>query len=261
MNKTALVTGAASGIGLELSLLLAVDSYNLILVDIDMSKLLEAKTIILRTCKRKIKCIVKDLSNTNSAIEVFSEIQVYAIDVLINNAGFGVFGRFSCTDWLRESQMLNLHVVTTTHLTKLVLPQMLRRNSGMILNVASLAAFQPGPLMALYYASKAYVLSFSEAIANELSGTGVSITVLCPGQTKTAFQKTVSKTSMNTTNDFYGACPKKVAKYGYDAMLKGKTVVIPGRLNKIVSVLPRFISRNFATAMVRKIQEKNRRSA
>ena len=261
MTKTALVTGAGSGIGLELSLLLSVDSYDLILLDINMPRLLEAKTSILMTQKCKIRCIVKDLSKKSAAREIFSEIEANAIDVLINNAGFGVFGKFSCTDWQRELEMLNLHVVTTTHLTKLFLPQMLRRNSGKILNVASLAAFQPGPLMSLYYASKAYILSFSEAIANELRGTGVSITVLCPGQTKTAFQKTVSKTSIDTTNNFYCACPKKVAKYGYDAMLKGKTVIIPGRFNKLISFLPRLVPRKFATFVVRKLQEKNRSSA
>jgi len=157
--------------------------------------------------------------------------------------------------------MLNLHIHTTTHLTKLFLQQMIARNSGKILNIASLAAFQPGPLMALYYASKAYILSFSEAIANELKGTGVSITVLCPGQTKTAFQNSVSKTSSDVSSGFYSGCPKKVAERGYAAMLKGKTVLVPGRFNKFLSFLPRVVPRSFATTMVRKIQEKNRASA
>jgi len=156
---------------------------------------------------------------------------------------------------------LNLHVHTTTHLTKLILKQMIECGHGKILNVASLAAFQPGPLMALYYASKAYILSFSEAIANELIGTGVTLTVLCPGQTRTSFQKVVSQTALEAKNDFNIACPKKVAKYGYDAMLKGKVVAIPGRFNKLVSILPRLVPRNMATAIVRKLQESNRSSA
>ena len=261
MVKTAIITGAASGIGFELALLLAKDSYKLILIDIDKTRLEETKNYILNIYNSQITILVKDLSKVNIAQEILESINDLEIDVLINNAGFGLFGKFSQTNWQLESQMLNLHVVTTTHLTKLFLPQMLRRNSGKILNVASLAAFQPGPLMSLYYASKAYILSFSEAIANELRGTGVSITVLCPGQTKTAFQKTVSKTSVDTTNNFYCACPKKVAKYGYDAMLKGKTVIIPGRFNKLISFLPRLVPRKFATFVVRKLQEKNRSSA
>ncbi len=261
MNKTAIITGAASGIGYELSLLLAKDSYNLILIDLNMANLQEVKTTILNLYSCKINCIEKDLSRKDAASEVYAEIKEISVDVLINNAGFGIFGTFSKTDWERESEMLNLHIHTTTHLTKLFLPQMIDRNSGKILNIASLAAFQPGPLMALYYASKAYILSFSEAIANELKETGVSITVLCPGQTKTAFQKTVSKTSSKIAGDFYGACPKKVAKSGYNALLKGKTVIVPGRFNKFLSFLPRVVPRSFATSMVRKIQEKNRISA
>ena len=261
MAKTALITGAASGIGYELSLLMARDSYNLILIDLDMVKLLMAKTSISNIYECKIKCIEQDLSKKNAAVAVFSQIENVAVDILINNAGFGIFGTFSKTNWHRESEMLNLHIHTTTHLTKLFLQQMIHRNSGKILNIASLAAFQPGPLMALYYASKAYILSFSEAIANELKGTGVSITVLCPGQTKTAFQNGVSRTSSEAASGFYSACPKKVAKAGYEALLKGKTVVIPGKFNKFLSFLPRVVSRSFATNMVRKIQEKNRASA
>ncbi len=261
MVKTALITGAASGIGYELALLFAKDSYNLILVDLDMTKLILVETSILNLYTCEVICIQKDLSKKNAASALFSEIGETPVDVLINNAGFGIFGTFSQTNWQRESEMLNLHIHTTTHLTKLFLQQMIDRNSGRVLNIASLAAFQPGPLMALYYASKAYILSFSEAIANELKGTGVSITVLCPGQTRTAFQNSVSKTSSEANTSIYSACPKKVAKSGYNALLKGKTVIVPGRFNKFLSYLPRFIPRNVATTVVRKIQEQNRKSA
>ncbi len=178
--------------------------------------------------------------------------------MLINNAGFGLFGTFVETDWQREAAMLNLHIMTTTHLTKLILKGMVERGAGKILNMSSLAAFQPGPLMAIYYASKAYILSFSEAIANELKGTGVTVTVLCPGQTKTSFQEVVSeKTSENKIN-FNMGCPKEVAAYGYKAMNKGKVVVVPGSINKFLSKLPRIMPRNAAANIVRKIQQKNR---
>jgi len=256
--KVALVTGAASGLGLELALLLARDAYHLILVDIDIDKLESVRIAIGEKYKTSIKTIVKDLSTPNIAEEIFEEIKDITIDVLINNAGFGIFGTFNNTDWQRESEMLHLHIMTTTHLTKLILKGMVKRASGKILNMASLAAFQPGPLMALYYASKAYILSFSEAIANELKGTGVTVTVLCPGQTKTCFQEVVSNNVSENKIQFNIACPEMVAMYGYQAMLKGKTVAVPGAINKFLSKLPRFISRNTTTAIVRKIQEKNR---
>lgn len=261
-KQTALVTGAASGLGFELSMLLAQDGHDLILVDVDIKGLEKAKKEISSTFASEIQLINKDLSTCNVAYEIFEAIENKPIDVLINNAGFGIFGSFNDTDWKREAEMLNLHVVTTTHLTKLVLKGMVARGRGKILNMASLAAFQPGPLMSLYYASKAYILSFSEAIANELKGSGVTVTVLCPGQTKTCFQDVVSngagKSSSENKINFNIACPKEVARYGYEAMQKGKIVAIPGNINKLLSKLPRFVSRTTATAVIRRIQEKNR---
>ena len=257
-NKVALVTGAASGLGYELAVLLSKDAYELILVDIDKENLEAVKNELEKNHNAKVRTLVKDLSKVDVAEEIFSEIKDVSIDVLINNAGFGIFGTFSNTDWERESKMLNLHVITTTHLTKLVLKGMIERGSGKILNMSSLAAFQPGPLMSLYYASKAYILSFSEAIANELKGTGVTVTALCPGQTKTSFQDVVSEGTADNKISFNMGCPITVAQYGYDAMQKGKIVAIPGTINQFLSKLPRFVSRKTATAIVRKIQEKNR---
>ena len=257
-HKTALVTGAASGLGLELSLLLAKDSYNLILIDIDQINLKLAKEQIEKDNKVNISLLVKDLSQPNIAIEIFRELKGEPIDILVNNAGFGLFGSFSETDWERENDMLQLHIMTTTHLTKLLLKGMVVRGSGKILNMSSLAAFQPGPLMSLYYASKAYILSFSEAIANELKGTGVTVTVLCPGQTDTSFQSVVSESSSENKIGFNIASPKSVALYGYRAMLKGKTVAVPGKINKFLANLHRFVTRGMATKIIRNIQEKNR---
>ncbi|OUR90319.1 short-chain dehydrogenase [Flavobacteriales bacterium 34_180_T64] len=258
MIKTALVTGAASGIGYELAQLLAKDAYQLILVDIDAEKLVEVKSDIDRDFNVDVRILVKDLSRPNIAEELMSDIDNKPIDVLINNAGFGLFGSFSDTNWERESEMLHVHVITTTHLTKLILKGMVERGSGRILNVSSLAGFLPGPLMSIYYASKGYMLSFSEAIANELKGTGVTVTALCPGPTKTGFQETVSENSSENKITFNMACAKKVSVYGYKAMLKGKTYAIPGVFNKFLAVLPRFISRNAVASLVRKIQEENR---
>ncbi|WP_046757118.1 SDR family NAD(P)-dependent oxidoreductase [Kordia jejudonensis] len=258
VKKTALVTGAASGLGFEFAVLLAKDNYNLILVDIDVEKLGIAMTSIRMISDVRIKVIIKDLCEMSSSEEIMMEIGNTPIDVLINNAGFGLFGKFSNTNWERESQMLQLHVYTTTYLTKLLLKQMQKRGSGKILNVSSLAAFQPGPLMSLYYASKAYILSFSEAIANELKGTGITVTALCPGQTNTGFQKVVAESCTENTLKFNMACPRAVAKYGYGAMQQGKTVAIPGQLNRLLSNIPRFIPRRLVTMIVRRLQESNR---
>lgn len=257
-NKTALITGGASGLGYELALLFAQDAYNLILIDIDSNKLEESQENIKKLFSVEVLIMVKDLSQINISDEIISELGDIELDALVNNAGFGVFGAFHEVDWERQAQMLNLHVVTTTHLTKLVLEGMVARGSGRILNLSSLAAFQPGPFMSLYYATKGYILSFSEAIANELKGTGVTATALCPGPTKTSFQEVVANDSSDNKISFNMADAKTVAAYGYKAMMKGKSVAIPGGLNKILGTLPRFIPRNMATKIVRSIQEKNR---
>ncbi|MFL0352215.1 SDR family oxidoreductase [Xanthomarina sp. GH4-25] len=258
MNKTALVTGGASGLGFEFALLLAKDAHDLVLIDIDAEKLKEAKQTIESDFPVQVQVLTKDLSLSNVSEEIMAELNFRSIDVLINNAGFGLFGTFWETNWKREEQMLHLHIITTTHLTKLVLKDMVARGSGKILNLSSLAAFQPGPLMSLYYATKGYILSFSEAIACELKGTGVTVTALCPGPTKTSFQKVVANDSSENKISFNMACAKEVAVYGYKAMNKGKVYAIPGRFNKLLATLPRFMPRNSAANIVRKIQEKNR---
>lgn len=258
MIKTALVTGAASGLGYELALLLAKDAYKLILVDINAENLTKVKTEIERDFNVEVLTLAKDLSLPNIAQEIMDDLDNHQIDVLINNAGFGLFGAFAETDWQRESAMLYVHVMTATHLTKLVLDGMVKRGAGKILNMSSLAAFQPGPLMSIYYASKGYMLSFSEAIANELKGTGVTVTALCPGPTKTAFQETVSEDTKENKIKFNMADAKEVASYGYKAMQKGNVVAVPGVFNKFLANLPRLMPRNLAASIVRKIQEKNR---
>ncbi|MGB1307591.1 MAG: SDR family NAD(P)-dependent oxidoreductase [Oceanihabitans sp.] len=258
MTKTALITGAASGLGYELALILAKEAYNLVLVDINAQNLAKVKVALEQDFKIQVTTLTKDLSLPNIAQEIIDDLNNAPIDVLVNNAGFGLFGNFHETNWERESAMLHVHVMTTTHLTKLVLKGMVARGSGKILNMSSLAAFQPGPLMSIYYASKGYMLSFSEAIACELKGTGVSVTALCPGPTKTAFQETVSQDSKENKITFNMASAKEVAMYGYKAMLKGKPVAIPGAFNKFLATLPRFLPRKVAASIVKKLQEKNR---
>ena len=257
-NKTALITGAASGIGYELTLLLAKDNYSLVLIDLNEDKLQDLKKELESQYSIRVTTIAQDLSQAESAQLVYEKVKHLKIEVLVNCAGFGLFGAFRNTKWERELAMLNLHIITTTHLTKLVLSNMVKQKSGKILNVCSLAAFQPGPFMSLYYASKAYMLSFSEAIANELKGTGVTVTVLCPGPTKTKFQSVVSNSASENKIKANMACAKEVAAYAYKAMNKGKTVVIPGFLNKFLSVIPRILTRNKVTSIVRNIQLKNR---
>jgi len=190
-KKTALITGAASGIGYQLACLFAADDYNLVLVDKDELKLTEVAEKFELKFGNFVKAIVKDLSISSSPDEIFMELQQanIQVDVLVNNAGFGTYGLFHETSLTAELEMLQVNLVCLTHLTKLFIKNMVKQGEGKILNVASAAAFQPGPLMAVYFATKAYILSFSEAIANELEGTGVTVTVLCPGSTESAFLK------------------------------------------------------------------------
>ncbi|MFA5327069.1 MAG: SDR family oxidoreductase [Prolixibacteraceae bacterium] len=261
MNKTALVTGAASGLGFEFSKLLAHDNYDLILIDFDEKRLLEASVNIEKQYPVQIQKLIFDLSQPGVANEIYSEINGKNIDVLINNAGFGLFGLFNETAWEIEESMIHLHVLTLTRLTKLIIKDMIRNRSGKILNVSSLAAFQPGPLMSVYFATKAYILSFSEALANETKGTGVTVTVLCPGQTKTNFEN-VSAVNSNTKVSkvkLFTADPAKVARYGYDSMNAGKTTAIPGTMNKITAFFSRHIPRNLNASLVRNIQARIRK--
>jgi hypothetical protein len=176
------------------------------------------------------------------------------VDVLVNNAGFGQYGMFAENDLEECLRQIQLNVTTLTHLTRLYLPAMIARKSGGILNVASTAAFQPGPLMAVYFATKAYVLHFSEALANELDGTGVSVTCLCPGPTATEFHKRANATGMRLLK-FGSMDARTVAEDGYRGLVAGKPVVISGFKNWLVAQSVRFSPRRMVTAIARKTQE------
>jgi short-subunit dehydrogenase len=255
---TALITGASNGIGLELAKIHASKGDDLVLVARNKSKLDELKSELEKQCKVKVYTIGKDLSANNAAKEVYDETtkQKIQIDYLINNAGFGDFGMFVETDWNKELQMINLNITTLTQFTKLYLDDMVNRRSGKIMNVASTAAFQSGPTMAVYYATKAYVLSFSEAVDNEVRDKGVTVTTLCPGATESGFQAAAAMEESALVKGKKLPTSKEVAEYGYASMIKGKTVAIHGLLNCIMANSVRFTPRSLVVKLTRKIQDK-----
>ena len=254
--KTALITGASSGIGLELAHLFARDGYRLVLVARNRSVLREVGDELQSHYHIDVRISPKDLAHPASPAELHQELQEAGIvlDALVNNAGFGGGGAFLDTDWDNEAEMMEVNMIALTHLTKLFLPQ-IRAREGKVLNVASTAAFQPGPFMAVYYASKAYVLRFSEALAEELEGSGTSVTCLCPGPVKTNFQSRagIAKTPMATSPLLVDV--REVARIGYEGMKQGKRVVIPGWKNRVGVEMLRVSPRKMVTKVVRKIQE------
>jgi uncharacterized protein len=255
---TALITGASNGIGLELAKIHAAKGGNLVLVARNKAKLDELKQELESQYKISVYTIGKDLSAANAALEVYNETtqQNIKIDYLINNAGVGTFGMFANADWDKEVQMINLNITTLTQFTHLYLRDMAARKAGKIMNVASTAAFQSGPTMAVYYASKAYVLSFSEAVNNEVKDSGVTITAFCPGATESGFQAAAAMEESALVKGKKLPTSKEVAEYGYKAMLRGKTVAIHGVMNYIMANAIRFVPRSVAVAIVRKIQDK-----
>ena len=258
MKNTALITGASNGIGLELAKVHASKGGDLVLVARNKSKLEELKKHLESQYKVSVYTIGKDLSADNSAQEIYEETtkQNIKIDFLINNAGFGDFGMFTETDWSKEIRMINLNITTLTLFTKLYLQDMVKRGSGKIMNVASTASFQPGPTMAVYCATKAYVLSFTEAVSNEVSKKGVTITALCPGATETGFQAAGGMDESKLFKNKKLPSAKDVAEYGYNSMIKGRTVAIHGMMNNIMANSVRFIPRALVLKVSRKMLDK-----
>jgi short-subunit dehydrogenase len=235
-RPTALVTGASSGIGRELALLLARNGHDLVLVARRQAEL-DALAAELSAAQGTTSLVVPaDLSTVESVPAISEAVQAagVTVDVLVNNAGLGGHGRFSETDTASDEQQLSVNILALTRLTKAFLPAMVTRRRGRILNVASTAAFQPGPYMAIYYASKAYVLSFTEALAEELRGTGVTATALCPGAVRTDFFEVAALGRNSRLERSAGTLNADVvAQAGYDAMMHGKPMVIPGVTNRI----------------------------
>jgi short-subunit dehydrogenase len=244
MGNTALVTGASSGIGTELAKYHASKGGDVVLVARREGKLNALKTELESVHGITATVIAEDLAQPDAAEKIFAATEAMGlqIDVLINNAGFGGHGKFHERDLAKEQAMMQVNMVTLVNLTHLYLQGMVSRNSGKILHVASTAAFVPGPLQAVYYATKSFVVSFSQAIAQELEGTGVTSTALCPGAVATGFVKAGDLDGIDLWDK--AATPESVAKCGYDAMMEGKLVRINEKglsfmLNWVVPLMPR----------------------
>jgi hypothetical protein len=234
MEKSALITGATSGIGSEFAEIMAADGYALALVARDQPRLAGRGRALEEQFHVPVKVLAHDLSNPAAPAEIFEQLrrESFPVSVLVNNAAFGVFGRFAETDLDREMQLLQVNMGAVVQLTKLFLKPMLQRREGRILNVASTASFQPGPWLSLYSASKAFVYSFSCALSLELKGTGVSVTALCPGGTQTEFQQRAGMEQKGGL--FRPMSARRVAEIGYKAMLKRRPIVVAGWKNKLM---------------------------
>lgn len=252
---TVLITGASVGIGYEFAKLFARDGYKLILSANNLERLTRSAERVRQESNAEIEVVAENLAIPGAAGRLVDEISKRGlnVDVLVNNAGFGVYGMFSDTEGVKETELLQVNVVALTELTKLLIGPMIKRKYGKILNVGSVAGFVPGPGMAVYYASKAYVLSFSEALANEVSGTGISVTLLAPGPTSTEFQ---SRAGMDENRAFSTMKPMsaaRAARKGYQAMNRGQGIAIPGLTNKAVATMSRMVPREVIPAMVRMV--------
>ncbi len=252
--KTALITGASSGIGKELAHYFAKDGIHLVLTARNSAALEKIAIPLKESYGIQIHIFPCDLSEPGGAQKIFDfcENAGIQIDYLINNAGFGDTGLFEQTDWNKNEQMIQLNITALTHLCRLFVPKMKVAGFGKVLNVASTAAFQPGPSMAVYFATKSYVLHFSEALNNELAGSGITVTALCPGPTETNFANAAGFKSdgiFDNKKKFPSA--DEVADFGYRAMMKGKSVAIHGTMNYIQANASRFFPRNWVVKITR----------
>ena len=259
-KRWALLTGASSGIGRELARLCAADGYHLVLVARTAEALEPLAAELKLAHPIEVLALGLDLARREAANELIARLAARALvpEILVNNAGVGLYGLHQDVRLEEEIALIDLNVVTLTRLTKRLLPEFLARGSGRILNVASTAAFQPGPYMSVYYASKAYVLSYSEAIAEEVQGSGVTVTVLCPGPTATAFQ---ARAGLRGAARILGglvpiADAASVARAGYRGMLAGRRLVIPGFTNRLLVQALRLLPRRLATAAVARVSRK-----
>jgi short-subunit dehydrogenase len=257
-KKTALITGASSGIGLDFARLFAEGGYDVVLVARTESKLKTLADELSSKHGVRALAVAADLADPAAPGRLMERLKAEGVqvEVLVNNAGYASYGAFAETDLDAELKMIQVNISALTALTKAVLPGMLARKSGRILNVASTAAFQPGPLMAVYYATKAYVLSFSEALANETQGTGVSVTCLCPGPTKTGFQERAKMEESKLVKGKEIMDSGTVARAGYEALHRGQALIIPGFMNKVMAQSVRFLPRSAITSLVRKVQDR-----
>jgi uncharacterized protein len=258
MKKTALITGASLGLGLEFAKNFARDGHNLVLVARSLNKLEAIAADIRQQYGVTVTVMGKDLSNMDEVQSVYDTLQAQGIhiDYLVNNAGFGDFAYFHEAEYAKLENMIDLNIKSLTKLSHLFVKPMLAKKYGKIMNVASTAAFQPGPTMAVYYATKAYVLYLGEAMSNELEGTGVTVTMLCPGATETGFQAAADLGESKLVKGKKLPTAQEVADYGYRHMMKGSMTVVHGLMNRINALAPRFLPRKLVLKVVRMVQEK-----
>jgi short-subunit dehydrogenase len=260
-RPAALVTGASGGIGLELARLCAKDGHDVILVARSAEKLQEAGKYLSGMYGVRTEAVVADLSDPEAPLAVMEEVgrRGLTVDVLVNNAGVGMWGLFGRQDTQQILDLIQLNLTSLTHLTRLALPGMVSRRGGRILNVASAGGFAPGPLMAVYFATKTYVIHFSEAIGNELRGTGVTVTALCPGPVATGFGKAsgIHRVDPQTLPAALDAAT--VARIGYRAMRRGRPLVVPGIAMKTTVLAGKFSPRWIVTRATRWFQERKGR--
>ena len=255
MNKEyVLITGATSGIGYELMLLFAKNKNNLFLVSRNKEKLKDIKLDIEKKYKVRVEYMDIDLSTPESSEKVYSFItsKKFKISVLVNNSGFGWGGKFTDSNINRYQEMINLNILALTKLTYLILPDMKRRKKGKILNLASVAAFLPGPYMSVYFATKAYVLSLSEALYFENIKDNITVTALCPGSTKTKFASSAQLKNQKSF-DKGAMSAKQVALIGYDGLMRGKRVVVTGIFNRLSVFIIKFVPHSLLGKMIVKI--------
>ena len=258
-KKYMLITGASGGIGYDLARIAAADKRNLILVARSADKLSLLADELKRNNNIEVIPIAVDLSEETGVKTLLAQItsQKLDIDILVNNAGFGDFGDFARANLAKNLEMIRLNISARTQLTHLLMQGMLASGNGRIMNVASTASFLPGPGMAVYYASKAYVLSFSEALSRELKGSGVTVTALCPGPTDTSFATAAGLGKSLMHRLLPPATSAEVAKAGYNAMMKGRTIEIPGFMNKLTALTPRITPRSIVRNMIYGIHKKH----
>ncbi len=252
MGLTTLITGGSKGIGYALADQLAQRNHNLVLVARNQSPLQEAADKLRSKYDINCRVLAKDLSRQDAPRDLYEKVQAEGIKVdwLINNAGFGGAGRFDQQSLDRQRAMVQLNATTLMELTHHLLQEMLQRDRGRIMNVASTAAFQPGPNMALYYATKSFVLSLSDAIHQELVDTNVTISTLCPGPTSTNFHERAGTSGRIINNSFLSMSPERVAKAGIEGLEKGKSVIVPGFMNKAGAIAIQFVPRSILRKIV-----------
>lgn len=250
MKETVLITGATSGIGYELSKIFYEKGYNLILLGRNEEVLKKMKSSMNESNVITYSCDLSKIENVKKFFEFVDKNKI-EIDILINNAGVGFNGYFNDIEWEKHETIINTNIMALTFLTKVVTDDMKKRGKGKVLNVASTGSYEPGPLINVYYASKAYVLSFSQGLRQELKDFGITVTALCPGATKTNFSKRAGKGDLDVAMS-----AEKVAKEGYKALMKNKAVCIPGNMNKLLVLGCKIMPSSISAKIVKNIQGK-----